>query len=101
MREQPKSDLTWEAPPPARGRRYDWDAIAVKLRRHPMEWGKVFDRDRTSLATAIRISGIKSLLPEQGFEVRTSNNVRLRDENNKELRLCTLYLRYNPEKVKN
>lgn len=100
MTTAPTATLRFEEPPPLRGRRYDWDAIAEQLRRRPMEWATVFERDRTSLATAIRIKGIQALHPDKGFEVRTSNNVRLRDENDKELRLCTLHLRYNPEKVK-
>lgn len=61
----------------------------------------MFDRDRTSLATAIRIKGISALHPDKGFEVRTSNNTRVRNDDDKELRLCTLHLRFNPEKVKN
>ena len=96
QQDAPKSNVVWEQPPPPRSKRYDWQAIAAQLRERPMEWAKVFDRDRTSLATAIRISGIQALLPEKGFEVRTSNNVRLRQEDGKELRLCTLYLRYVP-----
>lgn len=95
---EPRSSVTWEQPPPPRSKRYDWTAIADQLRARPGEWAKVFDNDRTSLATAIRIKGIAALHPDKGFEVRTTNNVRLRDERGKELRLCTLYLRYEPSK---
>jgi hypothetical protein len=98
---QPKSDVTWENPPESRGTQYDWAAIAEKLRRNPMEWAKVFDNDRTSLATAIRIKGIQALHPDKGFEVKTANNIRFMGDDGKEKRRCTLYLRYNPEKVKN
>jgi hypothetical protein len=98
QQDAPKSVVEWEQPPPPRSKRYNWDAIAAQLRERPLEWAKVFDRDRTSLATAIRIDGIKALLPSKGFEVRTTNNVRLTQEDGKELRLCTLYLRYVPSK---
>lgn len=94
----PKSALDWEEPPPPRSRRYDWAAIAEQLRARPLQWAKVFDHDRASLATAIRIKGISALNPDDGFEIKTSNNVRLRDEDGKETRLCTLYVRYNPDK---
>lgn len=97
---EPASTLAWEEPPPLRSKRYDWDAIAAQLRKRPYEWAKVFEHDRTSLATAIRINGIQALLPDKGFEVRTSNNRRFRDENGKEQRFCTMHLRFNPEKVK-
>lgn len=86
-----KAEVTWEEPPSGR-RRYDWSAIAQQLRERPGQWAKIFDHDRSSLATAIRIKGIHALLPEKGFEVRTANNTRDTP------RTCTLYLRYNPEK---
>lgn len=85
-----KSGLSWESPPPKSTERYDWAAIAEELRKHPGEWAKIFDNDRASLATAIRIDGIKALLPENGFEVRTTNNVR------GDVRMCTMYLRWVP-----
>ena len=86
-----KDEVTWEEPPPGR-QRYDWAAIAEQLRERPNTWAKVFESDRASLATAIRIRGIQALLPEKGFEVRTANNTRDTP------RICTMYLRYNPEK---
>lgn len=90
-----ESEVTWEDPPPKRAK-YDWSVIAEQLRERPGQWAKIFDRDRSSLATAIRIKGIKALLPDKGFEVRTANNTRDTP------RTCTMYLRYNPEKdVKN
>lgn len=91
---QPQAEVVWENPPETR-RRYDWQAIADQLRERPMEWAKVFDNDRTSLATAIRNRGIKALDPALGFQVKTTNNTRGTP------RTCTMYLRYNPEKVKN
>jgi len=88
-----KAEVTWEAPPPTRrGKRYDWNAIAAQLEQRPGEWAKVFDEDRTSLATAIRINGISALRPDKGFEVRTTNNKRGAP------RTCTMFLRYVPEK---
>lgn len=85
------AEVTWEDPPSGR-QRYDWNAIAEQLRQRPGEWAKIFDRDRSSLATAIRIRGIHALLPEKGFEIKTANNTRAKP------RTCTLYLRYVPEK---
>lgn len=86
--------VTWEEPPPHPRMRYDWTAIAKELRKHPNQWAKIFDDDRTSLATAIRIHGIKVLDPDLGFEVRTTNNVRGTP------RMCSLYLRYVPNEEK-
>ena len=90
-KDEVKADVTWENPPPGR-QRYDWAAIAEQLRERPLQWAKIFDQDRASLATAIRINGIQALLPEKGYEVRTANNTR------ETPRTCTMYLRYNPEK---
>lgn len=91
------AQVHWEAPPPGRSQRYDWDEIAEQLRKRPMTWGKVFERDRTSLAASIRNRGIKALHPDRGFEVRTRNNMR-GDPDFDGARSCTLYLRYNPDK---
>lgn len=88
------SDIKWEDPPPGRFR-YDWTAIAQKLRERPGEWALIFERDRASLVTAIRINGIAAVAPAQGFECRTSNNTR------DSVRTCTLHMRYNPERVGN
>lgn len=87
-------DLAWENPPPKREERYDWASIAKKLRKRPLTWAKIFEEDRSSLATAIRIKGIKALHPDKGFEVRTAHNTR------EHPRTCTMWLRYNPEKDK-
>jgi hypothetical protein len=86
-----KAPVSWEEPP-SKETRYDWSAIAAQLRERPMEWAKIFECDRTSLATAIRIDGIKAL-PTSEFDVRTRNNKR------GEPRTCTMFLRYNPKKV--
>jgi hypothetical protein len=84
--------VKFKEPPPRRESPYDWDKIAEELRKQPMEWGLIFEGDKTSLATAIRIFGIKALRPDKGFEVRTANNIKGHP------RTCDLYLRYNPEK---
>lgn len=90
--EEGKTIEGWEDPPPPRPQRYDWDAIAKKLRRRPEKWAKVFERDRTSLTVALRAGSIKALHPDKGFEVRTSNTTR------EPPRTCTLHMRYVPEK---
>jgi hypothetical protein len=81
----------WEDPP-ARQTRYDWEDIAKRLKRRPNKWAKVFDRDRTSLAVALRSGSISALRPDKGYEVRTANGRR------EAPRTCTLYMRYVPEK---
>jgi hypothetical protein len=99
---QPVATFVWDDPPPTDrdGRpRYDWSALARQCREHPMQYAKVFDRDRTSLATAIRIGGIKVLRPELGFEVKTANNTRGNPLHNPPIpRTCTMWVRYNPDK---
>ena len=80
-----------------RSQRYDWSAIAEQLRKKPKQWAKVFEQDRDSLVTSIRINGIHALLPTKGFEVRTSNNHHV-EIDGKQVRICSLYLRYNPDK---
>lgn len=82
----------WDDPPPKRKGRYDWDSLSQTLRDNPMKWRKVFEKDRTSIAVALRQGSIRVLAPDLGYEVRTGNNVR------GEPRTCTLWLRYNPEK---
>ena len=88
--EKPVSKVVWE-PPPQRTR-YDWPKIAEQLTKRPREWAKIFDYDRVSIVNAIRQGAVVALLPEHGYEVRTRNNVR------SPVRMCSLYLRYIPEK---
>ena len=83
------ADVTWETPPKA-GVKYDWEAIAEKLKAEPMTWAKVFENDRASVVNAIRQGSIKAVRPEAGFQVKTAHNVRL------PIRTCTLYMRYVP-----
>lgn len=94
--EQVESDfandtVSFEEPPPRRDRRYDWRSIATQLEKNPGEWAKVFEKDRASLATAIRIGSIAAMQPDRGIEIRTTNNVR------GSVRTCTLWARYVPE----
>jgi hypothetical protein len=84
------SSVVWESP---NRTRYDWQAIAEQLMSEPMKWGKVFDKGPTSTVNAVRQGNVKHVRPQDGFEVRTTNNVR------EPARLCTFYLRFNPAKV--
>jgi hypothetical protein len=58
-----------------------------------MEWALIFKNDRTSLVNALRQGSIPVLHRDLGFEIRTANNTR------EPVRVCDLYLRYNPSKV--
>jgi len=85
----------WAEPPARKGPAYPWKDIAKTLRKNPGKWRLIFERDRTSLTIAIRNGGIAALKPEDGFEVRTTNNKRKGPGG--EPPTCSLYLRYNPE----
>jgi hypothetical protein len=90
---QEKSNVVhWEAPP-ERPYQYPWTEIALELRRHPMQWAKIFEGDRATVATALRQGSITVLHPDLGFEIRTANNTRTG------IRTCDLYLRWNPNRV--
>lgn len=84
--------MDWEEPEPRTI--YNWAEISAELKKHPMEWLKIFDRDRTSVVNAIRQGSIAALHPDLGFEAETRNNERGHP------RTCSLYLRWNPKKVK-
>lgn len=88
------SKVKFGEPPPVRETApYDWQKIAGQLRKKPGEWALIFEQDKQSLATAIRLNGIKVLRAENGFEMRTANNRR-----HAQPRLCDLWMRYNPDK---
>lgn len=89
-----KSQVTWESPP-EKTTAYDWSKIAKSLRRRPGKWAKIFDLDRVSIANSVRQGSVKVLHPDLGFEFRTSNNTSGSGPERK----CTLYIRYNPDKV--
>ena len=80
----------WEVPPPEGRNKYDWPAIAVLLQSRPGQWAKIFDEDRVSIVNAIRQGSVRILAPENGYQIRTRNNVRYPE------RKCTLYMRYVP-----
>jgi len=74
---------------------YDWSAIADQLRSDPMQWHVVFHEGRVAISNAVRQGSVSAVHPDLGFETRTANNTRHPP------RTCTLYLRYNPAKVRN
>lgn len=84
-------DLVWEQPPEKRDQKYNWSQIAAQLKARPGEWARVFAYDRTSIVNAIRQGAVRPLDPQLGFEVRTRNNVR------SPVRMCSLFMRYNPD----
>lgn len=83
-------DMVWASPPPSDRGRYDWPSIAQVLRDHPGEWLRIFEEGPTSTANMLRQGDVAVLHPDDGFEVRTRNNVRTPQ------RRCALYLRYVP-----
>lgn len=85
-------DLIREKPPNTK--RYDWSDIADTLREDPMEWHKVFEKDRSSIVVAIRQGNISAVHRGLGFETKTANNTKDADP-----RTCSLWMRYNPSKV--
>lgn len=87
--------LVQEDPPPRTP--YNWAQIAKDLQNAPMKWHKVFDHDRHTLTVSIRNGDTSALRPEAGFEYRTSKTKWV-EEDGKNRRYCSLYLRYNPEK---
>jgi hypothetical protein len=88
--------VEWESPAPPANVKYDWQSIAEQLRERPGEWAKVFEKDRVSLVNALRQSKMNALLPSDGFEILTRNNVRASGP----ARTCTLYMRWTPPKKK-
>lgn len=92
-KKKPAVGVAWEAPPSVD--RPDWALLAEELRAHPMEWQKVYEHGRESWANAISRGRIRPLRAELGFEFRTTNNQRIYGKP----RTCTLYLRFNPDKV--
>lgn len=86
------NSVDFDRSPPAKAR-FDWDAISQQLRAHPMQWAMVFEHGKVSVANAVRQGSINAVHPDYGFEVRTSDNVR------GEVRTCTLWLRFNPDKA--
>ncbi len=90
--DEPTAEIEWKDPPSGR-RRYDWESIADQLREHPMDWALIFERDRVSVVNAIRQGQVAPVHPDLGIELKTRNNTR------EPIRTCSLYLRFNPDKV--
>lgn len=85
------SQVTWQEPPP-RPVRYDWTAIAALLQRKPGQWALIYERDRVSVANAVRQGDVAAVHPDLGFEVRTANTV----QGVGPAKTCSLYMRWNP-----
>lgn len=85
-------DVAWEEPPERTT--YDWNEIARKLKRRPMKWAKIFDQGPISVSNAVRQGSVAPVHPDLGFQVRTANNTRTAPRTN------TLYVRYNPDAVR-
>lgn len=88
----PIRTMTRENPPVSP--RYDWSTIAATARAEPMQWFCVFKAGRVSKVNAIRQGKVSPLHPDLGFEVTTTHNLRGQP------RLCDLYIRHNPSRVK-
>jgi hypothetical protein len=85
-----------EPPTEKQGGKYDWDAIADRLRRKPGVWLCVFKQDRSTYASTIWQGNLRAIRRDLGFEIRTANNTRPKPGEGP--RLCDLWLRYVPEK---
>lgn len=88
---KPPVGVAWENPP--RGGRPDWNQVAATLRKNPMVWLKVYTNDRSTWANALSRGRVNALHPDLGFEFSTADNIRSTP------RTCTLYARWNPDKV--
>lgn len=86
---EPVTSVEWKAPPPGR-LRYDWPKITAQLRKKPGEWALIYERDKTSIANALRQGAVDGVTPADGFETMTRNNVRY------PVRVCSLFMRYVP-----
>lgn len=85
------TEVTFQDPPPMRVVKYDWTAIAKRLKRRPGEWALIYEVDSSGYAVAIRSNKVTALKREHGFESRTANNTTGPN------RTCSLWLRYNPD----
>ena len=90
-RRKPANGVAWE-PPPDNPDKPDWEGVAKELKRHPMEWMKVYTNNLTSWYTAVHTGHIAVVHPDKGFETSTTDNTRDTP------RTCTLYMRFNPER---
>ncbi len=83
-------EVRFSEPPPVREMKYDWTAIAQRLKRKPGEWALVYSDDKQTYAVAIRSGKIAALRKSDGFESRTAGNDNIN-------RTCALWVRFNPE----
>jgi hypothetical protein len=88
---KPPVGEAWELPP--RPVKPDWGQVAATLRKHPHDWLRVYSHGLETWANALMRGRIKALHPDLGFEFRTTDNVRSSP------RTCSLYVRFNPDKV--
>jgi len=72
---------------------YDWPAIADQLRANPNQWLRIYESGSRAVPISIRSGSVKALLPEDGFEVTTRNNVASTKGSPGS---CSLFLRYVP-----
>lgn len=93
--DQARTDVEAWLPPPRQTRgRYDWVAISAQLRARPMQWALIFERDKASIAVAVQQGSVSTFHPDDGIEVRTRNNTRGPN------RTCSMYARFNPDRVR-
>lgn len=88
---KPAAGEAWEQPPAVD--KPDWNAVAETLRSRPMDWLRVYSDRPSTWADAISRGRIRALRPDLGFEAATTNNTRNYP------RTCTLFMRFNPDKV--
>ena len=97
---QQEQTLKWQEP--THKVTYDWPTVEAKLRSKPMEWLQIFEKDRRSVANALNQGNIPILHPDLGFECTTRNNAYEPSAANPNhiIRVCSLYMRFNPDAVK-
>jgi hypothetical protein len=95
------SKMKFGDPPARRTTAYDWHEIAAQLKARPGEWAEVFTQDRYSLVAAITANNISAFADDGGtFEVRTTNNKYVEEDDGVVRRLCDLWLRFVPSTPK-
>lgn len=95
-------DIKFGDPPVLRTSRYDWDQIAETLKGRPDEWAEVFNQDRYSIVAAITNGAILAFADDGTgtFEVRTTNNRFVEQDDGKTRRLCDLWMRFVPTQTR-
>lgn len=90
-RQEGISHVELQDPPPPRVGKYNWSAIADKVRSQPLQWFRVFEDDKHSLTVSVRQNNVKSLRKDLGFVFRTSNTRHVDGT-----RYCSFYIQYDP-----